>query len=52
MPRGTLNTDNPSFYAKDANLVFFDVMPFKYNGWAEYKKAFRRPSLIKYQEAD
>jgi ketosteroid isomerase-like protein len=35
----TLNTDNPaSFYAKDANLVFFDVVPLKYNGWAEYKK--------------
>ena len=34
----TLDTDNPaSFYAKDANLVFFDVVPLKYRGWAEYK---------------
>jgi hypothetical protein len=35
----TLNTDNPSqFYAKDAGLVFFDVAPFQYKGWSEYKK--------------
>lgn len=35
----TLNTDNTaSFYAKEADLVFFDVIPLKYNGWAEYKK--------------
>src|SRR4051812_9092966 len=31
---------NPSkaarFYAKDADLVFFDVAPLKYNGWSEY----------------
>lgn len=34
-----LNTDDPAeFYAKDANLVFFDIAPLKYNGWAEYKK--------------
>lgn len=25
------------FYAKDADLVFFDVAPFKYAGWEEYK---------------
>jgi uncharacterized protein (TIGR02246 family) len=24
------------FYAKDANLTFFDVAPFKYSGWSEY----------------
>ena len=35
----TLNTDNPArFYAKDANIVFFDVAPLKYKGWAEYKR--------------
>jgi ketosteroid isomerase-like protein len=35
----TLNTDDPAqFYAKDASLVFFDVVPLKYRGWAEYKK--------------
>ena len=39
----TLNTDNPSsFYAKDANIVFFDVAPLKYNGWAEYKKGVQK----------
>jgi ketosteroid isomerase-like protein len=39
----TLNTDNPaSFYAKDANLVFFDVVPFKYDGWGEYKKGVEK----------
>src|SRR6201984_3291293 len=35
----TLNTDNPArFYAKDADMVFFDVAPLKYKNWAEYKK--------------
>jgi ketosteroid isomerase-like protein len=24
------------FYAKDADLIFFDVAPMKYNAWAEY----------------
>jgi len=24
------------FYAKDADLAFFDVAPMKYTGWAEY----------------
>ena len=39
----TLKTDNPaSFYAKDADLVFFDVVPLKYNGWAEYKKGVEK----------
>ena len=49
----TLDADNPaSFYAKDAKLVFFDLTPLKYNGWAEYKEAFRRLSLIKYHPAN
>jgi ketosteroid isomerase-like protein len=39
----TLNTGNPSsFYAKDADLVFFDVAPFKYNGWSEYKNGVQQ----------
>jgi ketosteroid isomerase-like protein len=39
----TLNTDNPaSFYAQDAKLVFFDVVPLKYNGWAEYKEGVQK----------
>lgn len=25
------------YYAKDADLVFYDVAPLKYNGWSEYK---------------
>ena len=27
-----------AFYAKDANLVFFDIAPMKYDGWPAYKK--------------
>jgi ketosteroid isomerase-like protein len=31
-------TDKPApLYAKDADLVFFDVAPLKYTGWDEYK---------------
>lgn len=34
----TLNPDNAAkFYAKDANIVFYDIAPLKYNSWAEYK---------------
>ena len=34
----TLNPDNAAkFYAKDADIVFYDVAPLKYNSWAEYK---------------
>ena len=25
------------YYAKDADLIFYDIAPMKYNGWAEYK---------------
>lgn len=33
----TGNADNPaSFYAKDADLVFYDLAPFAYHGWKEY----------------
>ena len=39
----TLDTDNPApFYAKDDGLVFFDVLPFKYRGWTEYKKGVQK----------
>ena len=39
----TLNTGNPaSFYAKDASLVFFDVVPLKYKGWDEYKQGVQK----------
>jgi len=34
----TLDPNNADkFYAKDADLVFYDVVPLKYNNWAEYK---------------
>jgi ketosteroid isomerase-like protein len=33
----TGNADNPSrFYAKEDDLVFYDVAPFSYHGWKEY----------------
>ena len=32
-----LNTDTPAkYYAKDADLVFYDIAPMKYNSWKEY----------------
>src|SRR6266545_1626051 len=34
----TLDPDNAAkYYAKDSDLVFYDVAPLKYNNWAEYK---------------
>ena len=40
----TLNPDNvSSLYARDANLVFFDIAPLKYNGgWQEYSDNFKK----------
>ena len=41
----TLDSSKPaSFYAKDANLVFFDVAPLQYKGWQEYEDGFKRVS--------
>lgn len=38
----TLNPENAAaFYAKDSTLVFYDLAPLKYNGWAEYEKGVR-----------
>lgn len=38
----TLNPDNVSpLYAKDADLVFYDLAPLKYVGWSEYDKGVR-----------
>jgi ketosteroid isomerase-like protein len=44
----TLNPDNAAkYYAKDADIVFYDVAPLKYNSWSEYRagviKAFTEP---------
>ena len=34
----TLDPDKAAkYYAKDADLIFYDVAPLKYNSWAEYK---------------
>lgn len=30
------------FYAKEANLVFFDVAPMKYQGWQAYEDGFKQ----------
>src|SRR6266852_4805213 len=40
----TLNPDNASFlYARDADLVFFDIAPLKYGGgWREYRDNFKK----------
>ena len=33
------NPDNAAkFYAKDANLTFYDLAPFSYTGWKEYNE--------------
>lgn len=42
----TLNTDNADkYYAKDADLVFYDIAPLKYKNWAEYKKTVQTTFL-------
>lgn len=34
----TLDPDMAAkYYAKDADLVFFDIAPLKYNAWSEYR---------------
>jgi ketosteroid isomerase-like protein len=30
-----------AYYAKDADLVYFDIAPLKYAGWTEYDKGVR-----------
>jgi len=39
------NTGNPDnaapLYAKDANLIFYDLTPLKYTGWSEYDRGIR-----------
>ena len=38
----TLNPDKPApFYAKGADLVFFDIDPLKYTGWQQYHDNFK-----------
>jgi|SRR5947209_9236667 len=39
----TLNAENAArFYARDADLVFFDIAPLQYHGWAEYANGFKQ----------
>lgn len=38
-----LNTDAPAkYYAKDADLIFYDIAPMKYNGWKEYSDGVQK----------
>jgi uncharacterized protein (TIGR02246 family) len=30
------------FYAKDADLIFFDIAPLQYKGWGEYKEGVKK----------
>lgn len=39
----TLDPDKAApMYAQDADAVFFDISPLKYNGWREYKEGVRK----------
>lgn len=39
----TGNTDNPAkLFAKESNLVFYDIAPLKYTGWEEYKQGVQK----------
>jgi|SRR5579872_904107 len=39
----TLNPDNAApMYSQEADAVFFDVAPLKYNGWGEYKEGVKK----------
>jgi uncharacterized protein (TIGR02246 family) len=39
----SMNPDNASqFYAKDADLIFFDIAPLQYKGWEEYKEGVKK----------
>jgi len=40
------NADAPAkFYAQNDGLVFYDVAPFKYNGWKEYRGGVQKEFL-------
>ena len=41
----TLDVKNPApFYAQDAGLIFYDIAPLKYSGWADYAAGFQKVS--------
>jgi ketosteroid isomerase-like protein len=40
------NVDNAAkFYAQDTGLVFYDIAPFSYRGWAEYRVGVQKEFL-------
>ena len=39
----TLDPDKAAeYYAKDADITFYDIAPLKYNGWSEYKEGVKK----------
>jgi uncharacterized protein (TIGR02246 family) len=39
----TLDLEKPDpFYARDANVVFFDIAPLQYNSWEDYKQGVKQ----------
>jgi len=39
----SLNLDKAArYYAKDADLIFYDIAPLKYNDWAEYRAGVQK----------
>jgi ketosteroid isomerase-like protein len=46
MAWSTGTVDAPAkFYAKDSGLVFYDVAPFSYHGWKEYREGVQKEFL-------
>ena len=46
---GSLNPDNAApLYAKDANLVFYDILPLKFVGWNAYAEGVK-PHFAQFQ---
>jgi ketosteroid isomerase-like protein len=40
------NLDNPAkFYAQDAGLIYYDLAPFSYRGWADYRTGVQKEFL-------
>jgi len=39
------------FYAKDAGLIFYDITPFEYHGWAAYKEGVKQAFFDKMTSA-
>ena len=37
-----MRRDNAKYYAKDSNLIFFDIAPMEYKGWNEYQSGVKK----------